>query len=103
MWQRGLWRRRGSGSVLRRIWNKVPDKGRRGDTTYEIKVRPVKVARGDADDQPAIVKTVGGVALFFHNGPPACRNRLAFQTLWRRTIVKMAFGFFHNGPAGFTI
>jgi hypothetical protein len=76
---------------------------RRGDTAYEIKVRRVKAERGDADDQPTIVKTVGGVAHFFHNGLPACRNKLAFQTLWRWTIVKMACGFFHNGPAACTM
>jgi hypothetical protein len=55
------------------------------------------------DNNLTIVKTKGGVAHFFHNGPSTCHNNMAFFTLWRQTIVKMASGFFHNGPAGWRL
>ncbi len=73
---------------------------RRGDTVYDMKVSPRKAGRADCETNLTIVKTRGGVAHFFHNGPSACHNNMAFLTLWRQTIVKMASDFFHNGPAG---
>jgi hypothetical protein len=65
-----------------------------------MNVSPRKAARADYENNLTVVKKEGGVAHFFHNGPSACRNDMAFLTLWRRTIVKMASGFFHNGQAG---
>jgi hypothetical protein len=75
----------------------------RGGTVYEMIVGPRKAARADYENNLTIVKTRGGVAHFFHNGPHACHNNLVFLTLWRQTIVKMASGFFHNGPAGWRL
>jgi hypothetical protein len=76
---------------------------RRGDTVYDMKVSLRKAPRADCENNLTIVKTIGGVAHFFHNGPSACHNNMELLTLWRRTIVKMASGFFHNGPAGWRL
>jgi hypothetical protein len=68
-----------------------------------MKVSPRKAAGADYENNLTIVKKGGGVAHFFHNGPSACHNDMAFLILWRQTIVKMPFGFFHNGPAGWRL
>jgi hypothetical protein len=75
----------------------------RGGTVYEMNVGPRKAARADYENNLTVVKKDGGVAHFFHNGLSARRNNLAFLTLWQQTIVKMASGFFHNGPAGWRL
>jgi hypothetical protein len=46
-----------------------------------------------------IVKSRRRHAHFFHNGHSVWRNGMAFLPLRRPTIVKTAYGFFHNGPA----
>jgi hypothetical protein len=68
-----------------------------------MKASPRRAARAECENNLTILKTRGGVAHFFHNGPSACHNNMAFLALWRQTIVKMASGFFHNGPAAWRL